>query len=774
MKSDGVIKSPIRGVIMLGRTFDMLHVCFHDRPNTMPCLWAIFYSHLQAFSDFIIIKYLKIWILFVIFALSAMLASHVCAEVLTLQYGQRYMNVQKHFDYIEDPNGVFSFDDVFGGKENLAWIENTHSGLNFGYTDSVIWVKGTIENSSLKEEVYVLEIAYPVIDDMCVYILRDKISEKLHMGDKLPFHERPVKHRNFLIPVRFDAGEKVTLVLRVKTTSSMQIPINIYQEDVITAKTQTDMLGLSLYYGAMLMMVLYNLFIYFSIKESMYVYYVFYVFFMTLWATSLNGISFQYLWPEATVWNDQVIIFALNGIIFFASMFAARFLDAKQAYPTNYRLFLTLPTVSFVMMIFAYFIPYRAGISSAMIIAVVTILYGSAITFMRLADGFKLARVFILAWAMVLGGGVVMALSKFALLPRNMITETAVQIGSVLEVALLSFALAHRLNLEKKQRIEAQNIANIHERHARIAKENELLNERKVRAAREEALAVQKCATETLESKILERRAELNESLNKVRVTHDKIMESLAYARIIQSAMLPDPEDFLSLLPRHFIWYAPRDIVGGDFYYIDAIEKGVIVVVADCTGHGVPGAFMTLIANWELKRIVKGEKCYDPDEILVRMNRRIKKTLKQDKDSAFSDDGLDMAVCVFNPGEKNLTYAGARIDLRYIKDKKVHTVKSDKRSIGYIALKGDYGYKVHHMTIEPGMTVYLSTDGITDQLGEKTSQRFGTNRLNEVLAAHSELPLAQQCERLKETLMAHRGERDQVDDMTMVAFNAEF
>jgi len=713
-------------------------------------------------------------ILFVIFILSGILVGQTCAEVLTLQPGKRYIDVQKHFDYIEDPKGMFSFDDVSGGQENLSWIENTHSGLNFGYTDSVFWVKGTVENTDLKEEAYVFEIAYPVIDDMRVYILRDKISEKLHMGDKLPFLDRPVKHRNFLIPVHLNAGEKITLVLRVKTTSAMQIPINIYQEDDMMAKVQTDMLGLSLYCGAMLMMVLYNLFIYFSIKESMYVYYVFYVLSMTLWATSLNGISFQYLWPEATVWNDQVIIFALNGIIFFASMFAARFLEAKHAYPVNYRLFLMLPTVSFFMMMFAYFIPYRAGISSAMVIAVVTILYGSGITLMRLADGFKLARVFILAWTMVLGGGVIMALSKFALFPRNWVTETAVQIGSVFEVALLSFALAHRLNMEKKQRIEAQNVANIHERHARIAKENELLNERKVRAAREEALEVQKRATETLESKILERRAELNENLNKVRTTHDKIMESLGYARIIQSAMLPEPEDFVSLLPRHFIWYAPRDIVGGDFYYIDAIEQGVIVVVADCTGHGVPGAFMTLIANWELKRIVKGEKCYDPDEILVRMNRRIKKTLKQDKNSAFSDDGLDMAVCVFNQGEKKLTYAGARIDLRYIKDKHVNIVKSDKRSIGYVAFKGDYGYKVHHLAIEPGMTVYLSTDGITDQLGDKTKQRFGTNRLNEFLSAHSELTLAKQCERLKETLMAYRGERDQVDDMTMVAFNTEF
>ncbi len=720
-------------------------------------------------------KHLNIWIVIAgLLGFFGSVPDKAMGKTLALDPGRRFMNVQNTFSYLEDPNGGYTIEDVLKKKHGPGWTENIRGSLNFGYTDSVFWLKGQPLNRSSQPESYVFEIAYPVLDHIQVFIVRRDGHEVLNFGDKLPFRERLFNHRNFLFVLRLDPGESVDLVMRVATTSSMQIPVNVYQEDDMMEKSLTDILGLSLYCGAMLVMVLYNLFLFFSIRESMYFYYVFYVFFMTVWATSINGLAFNHVWPDATVWNDQVIVFSLNGIVFFAAMFAMRFLNAREDYPKNYRVFRLIPAVALVMMVFSYVIPYRVGISSAMILAVIAIAYGFVITLFRLFDGFMLARVFLLAWATVLSGGVVMALSKFGLISRNLLTETAVQAGSVFEVALLSFALAHRLNLEKKQRIEAQNIANIHERHARIAREHELLNERKVRAAREEAHAIQKKATETLEMKIMERRRDLSENLNRINEIHDKIMDSLGYARMIQAAMLPEPDEINAVLPDHSIWYAPRDIVGGDFYYVEKVEGNIVVAVADCTGHGVPGSFMTLIANWELKRIVKGEKCYDPGEILVRMNRRIKKALKQDKDGAFADDGLDMAVCVLNPEKRRLEYAGARIDLKYVSEGEIHTVKGDRRSLGYVSLRGDYMYRVHRLYLESPVTVYLYTDGIVDQPGENTGQRFGSNRLNEVISEGVRLPLPEQCDRLKEILAAYRGERDQVDDMTMVAFVTVF
>ena len=707
----------------------------------------------------------------VLFHAAALAAS---AGVVALNPDERSQDLGATVRYMEDKQGALSVDDLPENLNHSLWKENTHNVLNFGYTDSIYWVRADFVNASLMDAAYWFEIAYPVIDDIRIHIIRENRMETLHMGDKHPFYQRPVETRNFVFPVNPGPSEAFSLIMRFSSTSSMQMPLYVYREDVLMDKIQREMLEFSLYYGAMLIMILYNLFVYVSVRDSMYLYYVVYVFFMVLWASSLNGVCFQYFWPQATLWNDKVIVFALNGIVFFASLFIMRFLNVKQEYPGHHRLFMVFTMSAAILMPSAFVMPYRAGISSAMILAMIAISYGAFIAVLRLFDGFKLARVFVLAWAMVVIGGLVMALSKFGLIPRNAITEAAVQIGSVLEVALLSFALAHRLNLEKKQRIEAQNIANIHERHARFARENELKNERKAREAREEALEMQKMMADTLEKKVQERQADLNKSLKNVSGIFDKIMKSLSYARMIQAAMLPASEDIARLIPDHFIWYAPRDIVGGDFYYMDRADTARIVVVGDCTGHGVPGALMTLIALSELKRIIRGEKCYDPCEILVRMNRRIRKTLKQDRNAALSDDGLDMAVCVIHPENSSLVFAGARLDLRYISHQEIHTIKGDKRSLGYVSLSVDYAYTVHRLSTEPGMTVYLTTDGIIDQPCEKTGLRFGTKQLNEALLSFSNLQLNLQHEELSERLMTFRGQRDQVDDITVVAFATEF
>ena len=529
--------------------------------------------------------------------------------------------------------------------------------------------------------------------------------------------------------------------------------------------------GLGMYYGAMVIMILYNFFVYLSVRERNYLYYVFYVTSMTVFLTSLYGNSYQFLWPRSVWWNDQVLVVSLNFTIFFGLLFTGGFLKITQSRPRGYWLFVPLITVAAMIVLFSYQIPYRVGIKSTIVLAVIGIIWATVMAITRLLSGYHPARIYTLAWITMLGGGMILALNKFGLVPRSFLTENATLYGSVLEVVLLSFALADRLNLEKKERIEAQNLAHIQERNARIANENALLNERRAREAREQAFEVQKKAKETLEQKVNERTHELNDTLVIVREANNQIMSSLRYARMIQQAMLPQAGKINEWFPKSFIWWQPRDIVGGDFYYIDAIEPGYIVAVADCTGHGVPGAFMTLIANSELKRIVRGERCYDPGQILTRMNRRIRKTLKQDTDTAISDDGLDIGICVVRKNEAMVEFAGARIDLvRIGADGSLVKVRGDRSSVGYVSSKADHVYPGHRMDCKKDMMFYMYTDGLTDQIGEATGRRFGTPRLLETLQQIGDLAIDVQFLRLKDALEVYRGGREQMDDMTMIAF----
>lgn len=697
-------------------------------------------------------------------------AAQVSAQPVILNSETQKIQLGPYVSYHEDKQGTLSEKDFTRPGNRLEWKGIDTNTLNMGYTDSVVWVKLDCENQDNAPLEFFIEIAYPVIDHINVFIMGGTRTETLSLGDKQPFYDRPVEHRNFIVPVRFGAFESLTVLMRFETSSSMQIPLTLYKERNFFLKNQVEVMGFGLYYGSMIIMILYNMFVFVSVRELSYLYYVLYVTSMTTFLTSLNGITFQYIWPESLWWNDQVLVVSLSGAVLFGVLFTMCFLKLKEFKPITHKVFRSIATLAIIIMVVCPLIPYKIGIKSLILITVIAIFSCMIMGVVRWFEGFKSARFYMIAWFSMLSGGIFLAMSKFNLLPRNLFTEYSLQYGSVLEVMLLSFALADRLNIEKKERIEAQNIAHQQERNARIANERAFQNERKAREARENAFEIQKKATETLERRVRERTQELNVSLTKVRDANSQIMSSIRYARMIQLSMLPDEEKVIRHFPNHFVWWMPRDIVGGDFYYMDRIGSYSIVAVGDCTGHGVPGAFMTIIANSELKRIVKGEKCMETGDILVRLNRRVRKALKQDTTHSLSDDGLDIGICVYDSDTGKLCFSGARMKLIYSRGSELTLISGDRNSVGYVSSDQDYLYRVHTVDVMDDMTFYLFTDGITDQLGNGKRIRFGINRLKSMILENAHLPLGDQYQRFKHELENYRGEREQLDDITMVAF----
>lgn len=691
------------------------------------------------------------------------------AEPVVVDDNTAFISLGPHADVFEDREGAMSLADVLSDNVKKLWVNSPSENINFGFTESVFWVRTEIVNRSSKDLKFMIEIGYPPLDHVHAFVLRPQKNDEWVMGDKLPYRDRPIDDPGFVCPIILSSGERVTFFARVQTTSSMQIPLNLYSPEGFMEEKQITMIFQGLYYGSMIIMVLYNFFLFLSVRESDYLYYVLYVFFQCLFLASFNGLSFKYLWPEATLWNDQAIVVSLSAMILSGNLFAIRFMKLNKGSGISYTLFSMFAVAAFVNMIFVTVIFYRMSILLLMLLAVTNFIFGIPAVLLRWYRGFPPGRFFALAWLSLAGGAIILVVNKIGLVPRNFMTENATQIGSVVQVMLLSFALADRLNMEKKEKIEAQHQAHEEERNARIANEKALLNERLARETKEEAYLIQKMAAETLEQEVMMHTGQLNETLAKVKDANQQIMSSLRYARMIQLAILPDPEKVKTWVPGLSIWWAPREIVGGDFYYIDQIKGGFIVSVADCTGRGVAGAFMTIIAGSELKRIVKGEECHDPGEILTRLNRRVRRALRQDTRRAMSDDGLNIGICVVNRDSRTLCFSGAKIDMIYGVDGEIHVLKGDRKSVGYAA--GDnLGYSVQSMALDTRMAVYIYTDGITDQLGERSGQRFGTRRLKDLLTEHSRLPISVQCEIVKASSEVYRGERDQVDDMTMVAF----
>lgn len=283
-------------------------------------------------------------------------------------------------------------------------------------------------------------------------------------------------------------------------------------------------------------------------------------------------------------------------------------------------------------------------------------------------------------------------------------------------------------------------------------------------------------ANQKLRNEIEERQKvenQLRHSMSALDVAHQKLMESLQYAKMIQTALLPNLKQIKTYLPNSFLIWLPRDIVGGDMVFTEQFEGGVLIAIMDCTGHGVPGAFMTMIATTHLRRIVVDENCHEPSEILKRLSGLMKNALQQEnkyRDIA-SDNGLDAGICFLNKKEEKLLFAGARISLLHLHNNEVQTIKGDKQSLGYQHSNADFNFKIHSINIESGANYYLTTDGMIDELGGEKWLPFGLSRLANVLLENTEKSFDDQAQILLESFHNYKNNRDRQDDITVIGFS---
>ncbi|MDD3364764.1 MAG: cache domain-containing protein, partial [Syntrophomonas sp.] len=242
----------------------------------------------------------------------------------------------------------------------------------------------------------------------------------------------------------------------------------------------------------------------------------------------------------------------------------------------------------------------------------------------------------------------------------------------------------------------------------------------------------------TLEQRVEERTLELREA-------NERVMQSIDYAQRIQTSILPNMGKILEIpADNYFIIWKPRDLVGGDFYWCKKEASAYYIAVADCTGHGVPGALMTMTVNAILDRIMDHAGDYSPATVLKKLNRLLKETLNQDNSNTLSNDGVDIGLCLVKPDEKKLFYAGARIALLYCRDNVVVEVKGDRQSLGYKKSDPDYEFSNYELNLEGVTNFYLSTDGIFDQNGQENEFGFGSKRFQNIIGENQHMTLASQ------------------------------
>jgi PAS domain S-box-containing protein len=247
------------------------------------------------------------------------------------------------------------------------------------------------------------------------------------------------------------------------------------------------------------------------------------------------------------------------------------------------------------------------------------------------------------------------------------------------------------------------------------------------------------------------------------------IKASINYARRIQFNMLPRSITFEELFKEHFVLFRPKDIVSGDFYWLEEVDEKIILVCSDCTGHGVPGAFMTLLGIDILNQIVKEGGETDPGKVLDKLDHRLKAVLPRDGRNRIQD-GMELVVCVFDKCSNNIEYAtaGGRFAVLDEECQNLEIYKSDNKHIGDIAVEDDFSYATKSMQLEPYETLYLFSDGYPDQFGGDKNKKLTFKKFQSLIHGIGAQPLSEQNEILREHLKEWIGSRDQTDDITVI------
>lgn len=260
----------------------------------------------------------------------------------------------------------------------------------------------------------------------------------------------------------------------------------------------------------------------------------------------------------------------------------------------------------------------------------------------------------------------------------------------------------------------------------------------------------------------------LSLAYKEIEVQNKDITDSINYAKQIQRARLSNPEIILKHLPDAFGLYKPKDVVSGDFYWFAEHENGkLLLAAADCTGHGIPGAFMSLIGIDELNHATLEKRLSHTSTILSSVNRGVKKALRQNEKDSASRDGMDIALCIFDLKNKTLEYSGANRPLYYIRDNKLHEIAPTKAAIGGTT-SNDQEFKSHLIDLKKDDMIYVFTDGYADQFGGPDGKKFMTKQFKELLLSIHSKPAAEQESLLEKALNNWKKDISQVDDILVM------
>lgn len=682
--------------------------------------------------------------------------------LLYLQEDQLEYSLGLPVQILEDSSNLLTFDDVRANHYQSRFKKSTSTQPNPGFNAYSYWFRFRVHNTAHQDFKWLLNIAFPGVDTLEIYQVHENgVVDKLVTGDLFPFNSRPVKYKDFLIPLNAKEKETLTIYVRYAGISTKIWNSKIVEEShfLETSIYQTVMVILGS--GVILGLFIYNFLLFIGIKQQGYLYYITYLFSFWVAQTFIQGYGFQFILPEFPNFSNTFTNFMALLAFYFGSVFSRVFLSFRKISPkfnTFIQLVEVVTLIGAVIQASSYFYrpAYEWGFRVANLMVYLYLPIFILMGIIALIKKVDTARFYAMAWGFTIGGVVIATLRTNGILETNIITEYALQVGVILQASLFSFGLANKINVAERETQAAQRA--------------------KIQALKENEQMV-KDQNVVLEKLVHQRTEELNANLDTVSTQkleieqkNRNIMASINYASRIQQSLLPLKSEFIEAFGegQSFVLYRPKDVVSGDFYWIKEVEDRVIFAVVDCTGHGVPGALMSMMGYDLLNNAVSNEGHWQPHLILASMQQGLDLLMRHHQRD--SGDGMVISICTYEPKTRKLYFSGARQPLVYVQNGELKLIKGDKISIGGYTKSSAADFQQHEILLNQPTTLYLYSDGYQDQFGGPKGRKFMANKFRQSLLAVADQKLTVQARSLEQELLYWMDEakEKQMDDITVL------
>jgi len=634
---------------------------------------------------------------------------------------------------------------------------NPVSGVpTFGFSHSDHWLKLRVFNFENREVSRLLEVTNPILNECSLYEIKGRGAHRLYQaGDRFKFDSRPVDHRNFLFPLDIPPNGSKELLLKVSSAGEqLQVPLKLLEPDEWIEKDGTERVLRGLYFGIIIFVLVFNLFLYVIIRERSSLFYVIYIAALLMLQLSLSGFAFEYLWPESHYLANIANPFFASLSIFALIRFTQTFLNLKQFYPRIHmglHIMGGMVAVNSLLSLVHTPVTFRISVVAINVLALALNVAIIPIVILVVRKNFRPAKYFLVAFLVLVGSVFLFILNNFGVLYSDFYAAYGLQIGSALEVILLSFAIVDKFKLFREEAYERL----------------ETINRMKA------------VANQELEMQVEERTREIRKQKRVVEEQKDEILDSIRYAERIQKSLLPSDSEVKEVLKDHFILFRPRDIVSGDFYWVGETSPAhswaqgrhlKLFATVDCTGHGVPGAMMSMLGYQALEQCRLEPEIDNPAAALNFINNVIVSALNEKaQEDVLVKDGMDMILCAYSEETKTLSFAGAKSNLYLLRNGEIIEYKGDRLSIGNDYIRSaEEGFQTTTIQLEANDLIYTFTDGLPDQFGGPRNKKLKVKNLLNAISDYAGKEMGIQKTELANFFQTWQGDQEQVDDICLM------